>query len=155
VIKIRRAQLDDADDIAVRNDRMALETEHIVLNPATSLAGVHAVLTRDVGAHYYIATMDGQTAGQLMITTEWSDWRNRVVWWIQSVYTEPHFRKQGVYKALYAHVLDQAREHGAGGVRLYVDRRNARAAGVYAGLGMNGEHYQVFEAMFDEPPEAS
>lgn len=154
MIEIRRARSADAEQISVRNERMALETENIVLDPKTSLGGVHAVLSGDVGAHYYIAEIDGQVAGQLMITTEWSDWRNRTVWWIQSVYTELGFRRQGVYRALYAHVLKQAKLHDVGGVRLYVDRRNTRAAAVYATLGMDGAHYQMFETMFDEPPEA-
>jgi GNAT superfamily N-acetyltransferase len=83
--------------------------------------------------------------GQVMVTREWSDWRNRHVWWIQSVYVWPEARKKGVWRALYARVLAEARAAGAGVVRLYVDQRNTDAATVYRKLGMDGGHYQVFE----------
>ena len=83
-----------------------------------------------------------------MITYEWSDWRNGVVWWIQSVYVAPEARGQGVYKGLYAYVQELANDDpNIRGIRLYVDKRNTRAQQVYAKLGMNGEHYQVFEWM--------
>jgi len=84
----------------------------------------------------------------LMITPEWSDWRNGMVWWIQSVYVVPELRKQRVYAGLYEHVQRLVRgDDSVKGIRLYVDRRNASAQAVYARLGMNGEHYQVFEWM--------
>ena len=83
-----------------------------------------------------------------MITYEWSDWRNGMVWWIQSVYTVPEFRRRGIYAALYAHIRAQVEPDPAiRGIRLYVDNRNASAQEVYARLGMEGEHYRVFEWM--------
>jgi ribosomal protein S18 acetylase RimI-like enzyme len=99
---------------------------------------------------YWVAEHNGRFVGQLLITFEWSDWRNRMVWWIQSVYVMPDARKRGVFKALYEHVRREAQAAGAGGLRLYVDVTNTRAQAVYAGLGMNGDHYRVFEDMFGE-----
>ena len=90
----------------------------------------------------------GAVVGQLMITTEWSDWRNGAVWWIQSVYVWPEARGLGVFRALYEAVCTRAVSAGAAGVRLYVDTQNIRAQAVYTRLGMNGDHYRVFEAMF-------
>jgi predicted GNAT family acetyltransferase len=83
-----------------------------------------------------------------MVTSEWSDWRNGTVWWIQSVFVEPELRGQGVYRLLYENVRRLVNESDAiRGVRLYVDIRNKAAQEVYARLGMNGDHYKLFEWM--------
>ncbi|MEO8036720.1 MAG: GNAT family N-acetyltransferase, partial [Acidobacteriota bacterium] len=97
---------------------------------------------------YFVAESGGRVVGSLMITFEWSDWRNGMVWWIQSVYVIPPERKRGIYAGLYEHVKSiTSHDRGVRGIRLYVDRRNAVAQKVYTRLGMNGEHYQVFEWM--------
>jgi GNAT superfamily N-acetyltransferase len=101
-----------------------------------------------VGAFYLRAEIAGTVVGQCMVTTEWSDWRNMPVWWLQSVYVAPAWRRRGVYRALHETVLDRARSAGAAGVRLYVDQGNDRAADVYRRVGMDGDHYLVFEQMF-------
>ncbi len=116
--------------------------------------GVDAVLDGRVPGRYWMAEHEGRVVGQLLITYEWSDWRNRQVWWIQSVHVAREARRLGVFRALYAHVRGEAQAAGAGGLRLYVDDTNTRAQAVYAALGMNGGHYRVFEDMFDEPAEA-
>jgi len=85
-----------------------------------------------------------------MVTQEWSDWRDAWVWWIQSVYVWPKARRQSAYRRLYQHVLAEAEAAGAAGIRLYVDKRNQRAQQTYQNLGMNGDHYQVFEKMFGD-----
>ena len=97
---------------------------------------------------YFVAESDGQIVASLLITPEWSDWRNGVVWWIQSVYVRPDMRKRRVFGGLYDHVrrLAEATE-SVKGIRLYVDRRNTDAQEVYRRLGMDGEHYRVFEWM--------
>lgn len=146
---VRQARPDERDAITRRNLALALETEGITLDPEVTARGVARVLDEDVGAFYLVAEIDGEAVGQLMITREWSDWRCRWIWWIQSVYVEEAYRGRGVYRALHDAVRDRARRAGAAGVRLYVDRRNARAAAVYAHLGMNGEHYDLFEQMLD------
>ena len=146
----RAATPDDEDTLVAGNLAMALETEDLALDPDVLRAGVRRALTTDVGARYFLVDdqFAGHPLGQLMVTREWSDWRNREVWWIQSVYVWPEARRMGVYAALYAYVQQAARQAGAGGVRLYVDTRNTAAQAVYTRLGMNGEHYRVFEAMF-------
>jgi len=150
-VVVCRARREDLATLVAGNTAMARETEGLTLDPATLQAGVSAVLTQDVDGHYYVAEVDGQEAGQLMITREWSDWRCAWVWWIQSVYVWPAFRRHGVYRALYEQVLHDAHEAGAGGIRLYVDSRNTRAQQVYSRLGMNGEHYRVFERVPLDP----
>jgi ribosomal protein S18 acetylase RimI-like enzyme len=127
---------------------MARETEELDLDREVCAGGVQAVFDDPSRGRYFLAESDGAVIASLMITYEWSDWRNGNVWWIQSVYVRPEFRQQRVYAGLYAHVqrLVQA-DDSLRGIRLYVDRRNTRAQSVYTKLGMNGEHYQVFEWM--------
>ena len=146
----RTATTSDEDTLVAGNLAMALETEGRVLELDLLRAGVRQALSGQVGAEYFVIDdpRTGHPLGQLMVTREWSDWRNREVWWIQSVYVWPQARKQGVFEALYTHVQQAAREAGAGGLRLYVDTQNTSAQAVYTRLGMNGEHYRVFEAMF-------
>ncbi len=127
---------------------MALETEELDLDRSILTDGVQGVFDDPSRGRYFLAESDGTVIASLMITYEWSDWRNGNVWWIQSVYVRPSFRGQRVYAGLYEHVqrLVQA-DDGIRGIRLYVDRRNVSAQSVYTRLGMNGEHYQVFEWM--------
>ena len=146
---IRPAAPDDAAVLASNNVAMALETEDLALDPDVVRRGVQTVFEQDVGAHFLVACRGEDIVGQLMITTEWSDWRAAVVWWIQSVYVAPEARGSGIYRALYERVKQDARAAGAAGVRLYVDTTNTSAQAVYERLGMQGEHYRVFEAMFD------
>jgi GNAT superfamily N-acetyltransferase len=147
-LTVRRATAADLHFIVSGNQRLASETENVLLDEATLRAGVLALLDRRAPGEYFIADHDGAAVGQLLVTYEWSDWRNRMVWWIQSVYVEPAARRGGAFRALYEHVRREAFANGAGGLRLYVDTRNARAQQVYAALGMNGDHYRVFEDMF-------
>jgi ribosomal protein S18 acetylase RimI-like enzyme len=145
---VRPAAIADLDFIVRANQCLASETENLVLDEATLRAGVLALLDKRAPGDYFVAERRGMALGQLLITYEWSDWRNRMIWWIQSVYVEPPARRDGVFCALYEHVRREAIASGAGGLRLYVDTRNARAQQVYSALGMNGDHYRVFEEMF-------
>ncbi len=154
MLTVRPATLADAPMITAFNAAMARETEGLALDLVVLGAGVRRALSGEVGAFYRIAEREGAPLGQLMVTTEWSDWRDAWVWWIQSVYVLPEGRRIGVYRALHEAVLAEARAAGAAGLRLYVDRRNSRAMATYAALGMDGEHYRVFEQMFNEPPTA-
>ena len=143
----REALPTDASTIIEFQLAMARETEDLELDRAVLTRGVNAVFADPALGRYYIAESDGRVIGSLMITYEWSDWRNGMVWWIQSVYVVPEFRGRGVYAGLYAHVKALVQESAVRGIRLYVDRRNTAAQEVYARLGMNGEHYLVFEWM--------
>jgi GNAT superfamily N-acetyltransferase len=148
VVHVRPATPADLDFLVSGNLEMALETENLRLDPNTVRTAVRALLDGGQAGRYWVAEVDDVPAGQLLVTFEWSDWRNRMIWWIQSVYTTPAARRHGVYRALYAHVRQEAQAAGACGLRLYVDTRNTRAQQVYAALGMNGDHYRVFEDMF-------
>jgi GNAT superfamily N-acetyltransferase len=129
---------------------MARETEDLELDPEVVSKGVAAVCDNAARGRYFVAESDGSVVGCLLITYEWSDWRNGSVWWIQSVYVVRECRRQGIYAGLYTHVKELAHaDPHVRGIRLYVDRRNTRAQTVYTRLGMNGEHYQVFEWMKD------
>ncbi len=127
---------------------MARETEGLTLDPATCAAGVRAVFDDRGKGRYFVAELDGEVIGSLLTVDEWSDWRNRRVWWIHSVYVVPEARGQGAFKALYLHLRGLVeRDPALGGLRLYVDKRNAAAQQVYAKLGMTDEHYALFEWM--------
>lgn len=154
--RIRPAEADDGDLLARWASAMAVETEHKNLDPDIVRAGVAAGIADPQRARYVIAMRDasvaggetiGMPVGTLMLTTEWSDWRNGDWWWIQSVYVPPEHRRQGVFAALYAHVRQLALQTpGVVGLRLYVERDNAAAQATYAGLGMVDAGYRIFEA---------
>ena len=148
-IIIRDAQLVDAPTIADFNIAMALESENLRLDPPTVLAGVRAVFADPARGRYFLATIDAKIVGQLLITHEWSDWRNGDIWWIESVYVHPDHRRCGVFRTLYSQVRSIAQEEGARGLRLYVERENHRAQNTYKSLGMDLTHYLVMEEMFE------
>ena len=129
--------------------RLALETEQRQLDLARVTAGVQALLSDPAKGIYFVAECDGALAGQLLITYEWSDWRNGNFWWIQSVYVLEQFRGSGVFRALFEHVqaLAKARKDVCG-LRLYMDAHNARARQAYERLGLKRTNYEVFEIDF-------
>ena len=127
---------------------MADETEGLALNPLTVQHGIQAVLDDPWKGFYLVQELEGALAATLMVTFEWSDWRNGPIWWIQSVYVAPAHRGQGAYDALHAEVLRRAQAAGARGVRLYVVADNAPARRVYERNGMTGGHYVVYEQYF-------
>lgn len=150
---VRPARMDDDAFLAEGNRRIAAETEELALDPETVLAGVRAALVDPHKALYFVAEVDGRPAGMLMLTHEWSDWRNGDIWWIQSVYVFPEFRRGGVFRALYRHVSLLARESGVAGIRLYVEQENHAAIRTYGSLGMERTRYAVMEQMFSVPSE--
>ena len=144
----RAAQPSDRDVIVGFQLAMARETEDVTLDREICTRGVTAVLDNPSLGRYFVAESGGRVVASLLLTYEWSDWRDGMVWWIQSVFVVPEARGQRVYAGLYEHVKRLAEADDAiRGIRLYVDRRNTRAQQVYTRLGMNGEHYQVFEWM--------
>jgi len=148
-LRYRSAERADAEIIVSFQEAMARETETLELDHDTVTRGVAAVFgAPSTLGRYFVAESGGRVIASLMLTYEWSDWRNGNVWWIQSVYVVPEHRRQGIYAGLYRYVQELAQgEAGVRGIRLYVDRRNVPAQEVYRRLGMNGEHYQVFEWM--------
>ena len=147
---IRRATPADLESIIGFNAAMARETEGKVLEPFRLRDGVKAVLQREDLGFYLMAEVDGQAVGQLLVTTEWSDWRNAFFWWVQSVYVRPDYRRMGVYRALDQEVRVEAGRRGnVCGIRLYVDGENLTAQQVYRRLGMSQSRYHMYEIEFD------
>lgn len=140
---IRPAQRRDAATIAQFNVLMARETESIELDPQTVERGVNALFDDTSRGSYFVATLDDRVVGCLMITHEWSDWRDGDMWWIQSVYVDAEHRGAGAFKALFRHVQVLARQAGVRAIRLYVEKHNSRAKQVYAKLGMSLTDYDV------------
>ncbi len=150
-ILIRPARTEDAADIARFNLAMAQETEGKALDPARLRAGVDAVLADARHGFYLVAETDGANAGCLMVTYEWSDWRNGQWWWLQSVYVPEEFRRRGVFRALHAEAERRARgTAGVIGLRLYVERENVNAQSTYARLGMHDSGYRLYECEFGD-----
>ena len=159
--RIREAHAGDADLAARWNAALAWETEHKRLDPGTVRAGVAGGIADPARARYFIAMDDvalagretvGTPCGMLMLTREWSDWRNGEWWWIQSVYVDPEHRRRGVYAALHRHVEQLARATpDVVGLRLFVERGNEAAQRTYASLGMVDAGYAVFEQEFGAP----
>ncbi len=147
-MNIRIAQKDDASALIAFNQAMALETEGRSLDPTTIKGGVEAVFDDEKKGFYVVAEESGEIVGGLMITFEWSDWRNAWFWWIQSVYVLPDSRGRGVYAALYEFVKEKARQaRNVCGFRLYVEKENTRAQNVYEKLGMQRSKYLPYEEM--------
>jgi GNAT superfamily N-acetyltransferase len=157
-IDVRTARPEDLAFLVEGNARMAEETEARTLDRALLEAGVAAALADPAKGTYFIAEHAGRAVGQLLRTYEWSDWRNGLYWWIQSVYVVQDARGRGVFAALYRHLDSLARrEPSVCGIRLYVERDNRTAAAIYAHLGLADTGYRVLESVFRArgraPPE--
>lgn len=148
-VKVRSATHADLEALLRFSAAMAKETEGRTLDEARLRQGIRAVLDSPERGRYLVAEAGTTVVGQMLITFEWSDWRNGVFWWIQSVYVDPEARRRGVYRSLHAQVLREARaSREVCGVRLYVEKENAAAQATYARLGMSPTAYQVFEQDF-------
>lgn len=145
---IRRAREEDAEAIAQFNSAMALETEGRQLLPEVIGAGVKRMLAQPAAGFYLVAEAPTGVMGCLMVTYEWSDWRNGRFWWIQSLYVQPDWRRRGVFRALYAHLKEMAKQDpDACGFRLYVEKDNANAQRTYVNLGMELTDYLLMEEL--------
>ena len=146
VPRIRDASIDDVRTIVDFNCLLAIETEHLQLDLATLTFGVEQALAQPTLCRYFLAELGGEIVGQTMITFEWSDWRNGVFWWIQSVYVDHRFRGNGVFRALHDHIRTLA--HAAPnvcGLRLYVEQNNHAAIATYRRLGMTPTGHLLYE----------
>ena len=152
-LDIRVATPNDAPTIAEFNQRMALETEKKTLEPAVVLRAVKRVFSDAAKGFYIVAESNAEIVGQLMITYEWSDWRDGWIWWIQSVYVRADHRRQGVFRSLYSELIAHAKRAGdVVAIRLYVEKDNIRAQTTYRQLGMRDPGYLILEAMLLTAP---
>ena len=148
-IEIMPARTDHVAALVEFNRAMARESEDKGLDEAVLTRGVRNLLGRSDEGFYLVAECDGTPVGSLMVTYEWSDWRNGRFWWIQSVYVRPEFRRKGVYRALHERVRMLAQEDSdACGIRLYVERENTGAMATYRKLGMSETGYRLYEEEF-------
>ncbi len=146
---IRPATAADTDVLVDFQQAMAEETEDKGLNTARLRSGISYLLEHPSEGFYLVAEADGMAAGSLMVTFEWSDWRNGRFWWIQSVYVHADHRRRGVYSALHEAIREQARTDPQGcGIRLYVEKENTAAQATYQALGMIETHYRLYEEEF-------
>jgi ribosomal protein S18 acetylase RimI-like enzyme len=147
-ITFRAAHEGDIESLVQFNLAMAAETEGKALDENVLRAGVSRVINWPQYG-FYIVAQDMTTdaiVGSLMVTYEWSDWRNSLFWWIQSVYVLPHYRRLGIYRGLYQSVKTKANEEGGVcGFRLYVEKENLIAQQTYQRLGMAESHYLMYE----------
>ena len=147
-MRVRVAVSDDAATLAGFNRAMALETEARMLETEHLLPGVEAVLRDPSHGFFVVVESGGEVVGALLVTYEWSDWRNARFWWIQSVYVRPEHRRRGIYRKLHEFVREQARAAGGvAGFRLYVERDNVNAHRTYEALGMGETPYRMYEEL--------
>jgi N-acetylglutamate synthase-like GNAT family acetyltransferase len=147
---VREAKLSDIPSLLDFQLKMALETENIQLEILPLTQGMNRLMKDPSKGKYYVAEEDGEVVGCLMTTFEWSEWRCGTILWIQSVYVAIPWRGQGVFKTMYQHIHELVeRDPDMKGIRLYVEKKNETAQKVYSGLGMNGDHYTVYEWIKD------
>jgi GNAT superfamily N-acetyltransferase len=148
---VRLARPEEADLLIDFQTELAHETEGVQLDRGVLGGGVRAVFDDPSQGEYWVAELDGEVAGGLLLTREWSDWRNGTILWVQSVFVRPELRGRGVYSALHAHVRRRVEASpDLKGIRLYVDRANLAAQQAYERLGMTAEHYVLYEWMKKE-----
>ncbi len=150
-MKVSKAQQSDIKEIIQFNINMAMETENKKLNKETVTKGVQEVFNTPSLGYYIIVKDSSGILGCLMITYEWSDWRNGLFWWIQSVYVKNEYRRKGVYRKMYKFIHERAiADKKCTGIRLYVENNNSIAQKVYNSLGMTETYYKLFEVDFNE-----
>ncbi len=143
---IRKATINDLNTIVDFNAFMAKETENIELDRTRLQIGVKSILQDSTKGIYYVYELDNQVVGQIMITYEWSDWRNGFFWWIQSVYVDKLHRRKGIFQSLYNHIKTLAEnDPTVCGIRLYVEKENYIAQTTYKKLGLNESCYLLYE----------
>lgn len=145
MISIRKANKEDAPLIIDFQQRMAWETEGFELQSEIVTNGVHSVFANREHGQYWVAESGSKVIASLLITHEWSDWRNARVWWIQSVYVIPEWRRKGVFRSMYNMIKTEAEANGIAGLRLYVETNNIEAQKTYESLGMQCQHYRMYE----------
>jgi ribosomal protein S18 acetylase RimI-like enzyme len=149
MVRVREGCPEDLDFVVEFNRLLAQETEDKELDLEALRPGVARALSSPELCRYFVAESDGEVVGQTMITYEWSDWRNGLIWWIQSVYVRTEYRGSGVFRALFDRVESEAKADGnVRAIRLYVDKDNENAMKVYDQIGMCRSDYVMFEKEF-------
>ena len=148
-MQMRRATTKDASAIINHNIQLAKESEDEHLDPLIAKQGVHTLFSHPEKGFYLIAEENDTIIGQLMITFEWSDWRNQDIWWIQSIYVQKEYREKGVFTALYKEIQKQAKQHHIPLLRLYVHKDNEHAQQVYDKKGMKKGTYIFYETIVE------
>jgi ribosomal protein S18 acetylase RimI-like enzyme len=147
-LSIRKATPSDIPTLIRFQQSLAIETEGVNLDRETLESGMRAMFADPSKGVYYVAVSGIDIVGCHMVTYEWSDWRNGMVYWLQSVYVKQDFRKHGVFRMMFSNLLMEVKNNPQiAGLRLYVDKSNQRAQEVYKAMGMNGDHYTVYELM--------
>ena len=158
-VLLRLADGRDVETLVEFNRAMARETEAKELDADVLRDGIRNLLGEPRYGFYVVAERSGagtegaaaNVVGSLLVTYEWSDWRNGLFWWVQSVYVKPQFRRRGIYRMLYEFIKARAaREESVCGFRLYVERENEVAQRTYTRLGMTETHYKLFEELRSE-----
>ncbi len=143
---IRRALAQDENELAEFNSSIARETEGVELIPEVIGAGVKAMIENPHMGFYLVVELDNGIQASLMVTTEWSDWRNGTIWWMQSVYVHPSYRKQGVFHEIFKHIETiAANTPSIQSLRLYVMKNNETGLKTYQSIGMSSSGYLVYE----------
>jgi len=152
IIVVRKAGLEDAETIANSNMKMAEETEGRKIDKDVALEDVEAVIKDPHKGFYLVAekrSIPVRIVGQLLITFEWSDWRNKYFWWIQSVYVDKKYRNKKIFSRLYGRVVEMAKyRKDVSGLKLYVEKHNEAAKKAYEALGLKRTFYEMYELEF-------
>jgi len=152
-VRIRKATLGDVATIVEFNTQLAHETEGLLLDKILVRRGVEDVLADPLKGTFWLAEVNGAVVGQLLVTSEWSDWRDGFFWWIHSLFVKKEWRGRGIFHALFEFLHEQAAEHpDVCGVRLHVEAQNSRAKRVYQMIGMERTRYEVYEMDFRKAP---
>jgi len=146
MIKVRAASIFESEIIINFQIKMALETENLKLEKSSVRKGINAVFKDLSKGKYYVAEENCRIVGSLLTTYEWSDWKNGMILWIQSVYIIPEYRRKGIFKKMYIYLKKMVEESDELiGLKLYVNKTNIVAQKTYEKIGMDGEHYKLFE----------
>lgn len=143
-MRIVRATLEYAEAIARNNCDLRLETEQVSMDAGQVEKGVRALIAHPHWGFYLLAVEDGQVVGQVMVTFEWSDWRNRSIWWLHRIYVKKGWRRQGVFRQLFQRLKTEAEDNNVYALRLYLHEENRQVEAIYARLGMKRSPFRIF-----------
>jgi len=148
MLNIRIAELKDAEKIAKNNVYLAKESEDLDIDYKTTYKGVKAIISDKNKGFFIVTELNRKIIGELMVTYEWSDWRSKDFWWIQSVYVDKEHRKQGIFNKMKDFIIKLAKENNIDKVRLYVHNKNKDAINAYEKSNMKKDDYIIYKAIY-------